>query len=58
MNPDIFAVHQRQLAKRTGQTPAEYAAAIEGYRRPTGWALPIWLAMLVAFLLAFAKWGM
>jgi hypothetical protein len=43
---DIAAMDHRYRAKRTGQTPAEYADPFERYHRPTSWKT--WAAWLCA----------
>jgi hypothetical protein len=44
---DLSALDRKFRAKRTGQTPMEYASAIEVYRRDSraGWAVAITLAL-------------
>ena len=54
MNPDQFAIHQRQRAKRTAQTPAEYAIALHGYRPRTRWAPRLTVAAIVLLVVATA----
>jgi hypothetical protein len=45
---DIAALDWKYRARRTGQTPAEYASAIEGYRKPRrNWPAVIFSAALV-----------
>ncbi len=45
---DLSALDHRYRAKRSGQSPIEYAAAVEVYRparRLSGWAVAITLAL-------------
>ena len=51
MMPDLFAIHHRQLAKRTAQTRAEYACAIERHQEPAGRAEWVVLAVVVLLLI-------
>lgn len=37
MRPDYIALHHIYRAKPSGQSRAEYAAAIQGYKRPLTW---------------------
>jgi hypothetical protein len=54
MTPDILAIHQRQRARRTAQTPAEYADPFEVYRRPMRWRTRIAIAAVIVLFLAAA----
>jgi hypothetical protein len=47
---DLSALDQKYRAKRTAQHPAEYAAAVEIYRKPAR----AWRAALIAVALLLA----
>ena len=52
MNADLSALDHRYRAKRTAQDKAEYATAIQGYRRPASLASRVMFAVAALVLLA------
>lgn len=49
---DLFTLDRRYRAKRTAQCPAEYATAIQGFRRKSSKATRVAFALAAVLLLA------
>ena len=52
MKADLSYLDHKWRAKRTGQSPVEYAAAIQGYRRPASWKSRALALLAVGLVLA------
>lgn len=50
---DLPAMQHKYAVKSSGQSPSEYAAAVQGYRRPSSAGT---LACLLALLVVSAAW--
>jgi hypothetical protein len=49
---DILNLHQRQKARRTAQSPSEYAASVQCFKRPHNHASRVLLGIAAVLLLA------
>jgi hypothetical protein len=49
---DILNLHQRQKARRTAQSPHEYAASVQCFKRPHNNASRVLLGVAAVLLLA------